>query len=213
MSLKGCGFKGSPFDPCLWIKHSNFGIVLVAVNDDDCLVVGSKKGIIDMINCLTNFDFGLKIEDNLTDSLSCEIQINPEIKTTFVMQPHLINSLIEKFGEEVMNLSNYGTPGTPGTSGTPRFKIVRPEQNGQDKSAVSMLSYLIKYLRPDFTNVVRELSKCMDVASLAAYREMQRVIKFVLDTKLYCLKLQPKHESEEWDLVSYCDSDWLSRRF
>ena len=22
------------------------------------------------------------------------------------------------------------------------------------------------------------------------------------------MKLQPKHESEEWDLVSYCDSDW-----
>jgi hypothetical protein len=22
------------------------------------------------------------------------------------------------------------------------------------------------------------------------------------------LKLQPKHESEKWDLVSYCNSDW-----
>ena len=64
-----------------------------------------------------------------------------------------------------------------------------------------MLLYLIKYLRPDLANVVEELSKCMDGASFAAYREMQEVIKFVLDTKLNCLKLQPKHESEEWDLV------------
>ena len=48
----------------------------------------------------------------------------------------------------------------------------------------------------------------MDGAILAAYKEMQRVIKFVLDTKLCCLKVQPKHGSEEWDLISYGDSDW-----
>ena len=210
ISLKGCGFKGSPVDPCLWIKHSELGIVMVAVYVDDCLVVGSESGIDDMINCLKNCDFGLKVEDNLTDYLSCKININQDTKTTFVMQPHLINSLIEKFGEEVMNLSNYATPGTP------RFKIVRPddedkidlEMQSKYRSGVGMLLYLIKYSRPDLANVVRELSKCMDGASLAAYKEMQRVIKFVLDTKLYCLKLQPKHESEEWDLVSYCDSDW-----
>ena len=71
-----------------------------------------------------------------------------------------------------------------------------------------MLLYLIKYSRTDLANFVREVSKFMEGASLLAYREMQRVIKFVLDTKLYCVKLQQKHESEEWDLVSYCDSDW-----
>jgi hypothetical protein len=48
---------------------------------------------------------------------------------------------------------------------------------------VGMLLYLIKYSRPDIANVVRELSKCMDEANLAAYKEMLRVIKFVLDTK------------------------------
>ena len=104
------------------------------------------------------------------------------------MQPHLINSLIEKFGEEVSNLSMYGTPGTP------RFKIVRPDDEdkidsvmqSKYRSGVGMLLYLIKYSRPDLANVIRELSKCMDDgASLAAYREVQRVIKFVLDTKLY----------------------------
>ena len=43
-----------------------------------------------------NCNFGLKIENNLTDYSSCMIQINQETKTTFVMQPHLINRLIEK---------------------------------------------------------------------------------------------------------------------
>ena len=83
---------------------------MVAVYVDGCLIVGSKNGIKEMINCLINCDFGLKIEDNLTDYLSCKIQINQETKTIFVIKPHLINSLNEKFGEEVMNLSNKMVP-------------------------------------------------------------------------------------------------------
>jgi hypothetical protein len=84
------------------------------------------------------------------------------------MQPHLIKSLIDKFGEKVKNLCNYGTPGTQ------QSKIVRPddadkvdaEMQSKYRSGVGMLLYLIKYLRPDLANVVRELSKCMDGASL-----------------------------------------------
>jgi hypothetical protein len=71
-----------------------------------------------------------------------------------------------------------------------------------------MLLFLIKYSRPDLANVVQELSKCMDAASHAAYKEMLRVMKFVVDTKQYCLKMQPIEEGKDWDLVSYCDSHW-----
>jgi hypothetical protein len=47
----------------------------------------------------------------------------------------------------------------------------------------------------------------MDGANIAANKEMLRVVKFVLDTKDYCLKLNPICENEEWYLVSYSDSD------
>jgi hypothetical protein len=85
--------------------------------------------------------------------------------------------------------------------GTPRFKVVESndvvETIKMDKesiydSGVGMLLYLIKYSRPNIANVVRDLSKCMDEASLATYKEMLRVIKFLLDTKEYCLKLAPE---------------------
>jgi hypothetical protein len=48
----------------------------------------------------------------------------------------------------------------------------------------------------------------MDGANHAGYKEMLRVMKFVLDTKQYCLKMQPVDEGKDWDLISYCDSDW-----
>jgi hypothetical protein len=57
-------------------------------------------------------------------------------------------------------------------------------------------------------NVVRELSKSIDGANVVAYKEMIRVIKFVLDTRITCLRLKPNLDDENWDLMVYSDSEW-----
>jgi hypothetical protein len=75
-------------------------------------------------------------------------------------------------------------------------------QHSKYHSGVGMLLYLIKYSIPDLANAVRKLSQCIDRVNLAAYKEMLRVVKFVLDTNDFCLKLIPICENEEWDLVS-----------
>jgi hypothetical protein len=59
--------------------------------------------------------------------------------------------------------------------------------------------YLIKHSHPDTANVARELSESMDSATMAAYKEMLRVTKFVLDTASYCLEIEPKASQEDWD--------------
>jgi hypothetical protein len=73
-----------------------------------------------------------------------------------------------------------------------------------------MLLYLVKHSRPDIANVVRELSKCMDGATPAANKELKRVIKFVLDTRNYGLKIEPivRKTEDNWDIVIYTDSDY-----
>jgi Reverse transcriptase (RNA-dependent DNA polymerase) len=70
-ALKDCGFKASFVDPCLWIKNSNHGIVLIAIYVDDCLMVRRESDIDDLIEKLKNYDFGLKVKHNLTDYLLC----------------------------------------------------------------------------------------------------------------------------------------------
>jgi hypothetical protein len=68
--------------------------------------------------------------------------------------------------------------------GTPRFKVVKSndvvktiemDKQSRYRSGVGMLLYPIKYSRPDIANVVRELSKWMDGANLAACKEMLHV--------------------------------------
>ena len=43
---------------------------------------------------------------------------------------------------------------------------------------------------------------------MGTYLELLRVIKFVLDTKNYCLKISPKFNSSSLNLKVFCDSDW-----
>jgi hypothetical protein len=155
--------------------------------------------------------FSLKIENNLTDYLSCRVMEDYDMNQVLILQPHLINNLKAKFGKEVERKRVYKTPGTP------RFKIVRPsneddaiDENLQSRyrSGVGMLLYLTKYSRPDLCNVVRELSKCMDKATMGTYLEMLRVIKFVIDTKNFGLRVQPERKLKNWSLRVFCDSDW-----
>ena len=184
---------------------------MIGIYVDDCLVVGKEMQIQELIVALKENGFNLKIEYNLTDYLSCRVIEDVKMNRILILQPHLINNLQAKFGEEVVNKRAYRTPGTP------RFKIVWPDDEAdlidmnlqsRYRSGVGMLLYLTKYSQPDLCNVVRELSKCMDKATMGTYLEMLRVIKFVIDTKHFCLRIQPVSKLKNWSLHVFCDSDW-----
>ena len=72
-----------------------------------------------------------------------------------------------------------------------------------------MLLYLLKHSRPDLSNVVQELSKGMDGAGLEHWKDMLRVIKYVLHTESYGLKMCPNAE-HTWELRGLSDSDFAS---
>jgi hypothetical protein len=63
-----------------------------------------------------------------------------------------------------------------------------------------MLLYLTKYSRPDLCNIVIELAKFMEKATRGTYLEMLRVVKFVIDTKNFCLQIQPELKWKNWSL-------------
>jgi hypothetical protein len=71
------------------------------------------------------------------------------------------------------------------TPGTPRLNIQRPINDikvlnsGLQRnycSGVGMMLYLTKYSCLDISNIVRDLSKCMDLASWGLYQELLCVI-------------------------------------
>jgi len=75
-----------------------------------------------------------------------------------------------------------------------------------------MLLYLLKHSRIDLGNPVRELTKVLKSHALLAYKEMLKIIKFVLDTATMGLKLVPTFTKDqlEWRLLGASASDWAN---
>ena len=204
------GFTQSAADPCLYVRRDKKGVVYLAMYVDDCLCVGDEEALKDAVKRIGKH-FKLKIEETLSDYLSCEILFNKERTKIWIGQPHMIKKIEDTFGEMVKKNQNYKTPGTP------HHRIVKPtEETGKltdeeqklYRTGVGMLLYLVKYSRPDISNAVRELSKGMKEATPDAMKELKRVIKFVLSTKNLGLKMQPMHVTDKWNVVVYSDSDW-----
>lgn len=126
----------------------------------------------------------------------------------------MIKKLQSHFGTLVKGLQTYKTPGTPGQGvRRPREgdEVLDSKMQSLYRSGVGMLLFLLKHSRIDIGNAVRELTKSLSAATPAAYKEMLRVIKFVLDTKNLGLKICPifsKDGNLEWILIAFTDADW-----
>ena len=105
--LKSIGFKESMSDPCLLSKWNQDEILMIGVYVDDCLVVGKDLQIEELIVELKEIGYNLKIENNLTDYLSCRVAEDVKLNQILILHHHLINNLQSKFGEEVANKRVY----------------------------------------------------------------------------------------------------------
>ena len=125
--------------------------------------------------------------------------------------PSTLQSLLEnKFGPLAREVWSHQTPGSP------KFLIMKPiedidkisikdQQNYQ--SGIDMLLYLTKHSCHDLANATRELSKANDGANPAAYKELLCVIKYILNTKNFGLKIEPTGNSNEpWKIVFFSSS-------
>ena len=115
----------------------------------------------------------------------------------------MITKLEKKVREYVKDLQIFKTPGTPGLGTLRNPKItVEKEEHALYRSGVGMLLYLVKHTRPDIAIAVRDLSKALDCPSLAAYKKMFRVLKYVLDTRNLTLRVAPVDmDTDEWSII------------
>jgi len=205
------GFEMSKADPCLLTRRNKNGIVFIGLYVDDCLCIGHDKAIEEVIKLLKENGLKLKTEDKLVDYLSCEVIFNNARDEAWLGQPHLLKNLKKTFGEDVQHLQKYKTPGTPGYGilrNVNEKQRLKPEGQKKYRTGVGMLLYLVKHSRPDIANSVRELSKVIDKPTMAGMKEMQRVIKYVLDTEDTGLSIKPMKEQKKWILHVYSDSDF-----
>jgi hypothetical protein len=191
-------------DPCLFVKQrkTEEPPAFIILYVDDGGIIGSPTIIREVINALSKV-FKVKDLGEMKHFVGCHLIESKDHTTTWIHQPKLIKHLEENFKQYIQTERVYKTPASPKTV------VMRPEENDPlitqsdqslYRSGVGMLLYLVKHSRPDLANSVRELTKVLDGATQAHWKAMIRVIKYVLDTKMQALKLQPKKER---DLKSY----------
>ena len=87
-------------DPCLYIKESaKFRKIHIALYVDDNLIVGHPEALKERIQGPRGEGLVLKVEDDLKDYLSCEIDFSKDKKSVWLGQPHLISNLKKAFGD------------------------------------------------------------------------------------------------------------------
>jgi len=87
---------------------------MVSVYVDDNFCVGHKPALEELIEDLKKNGLLVKVMEDMTDYLSCNISFLQDGKSAWIRQPHLIQKLEEKFRDMVKGLQTYATPGTPG---------------------------------------------------------------------------------------------------
>jgi hypothetical protein len=145
--------------------------------------------------------------------LGCDIHFNADRTAVWLGQPSIIEGIQKRFGE-VLPLKTLRTPSTPG------WVAVRPleddlridEERQRDfRGGVGMLLHLVKHSRPDIANATRELSKVMDGATEGQWKELRRLMKYVVDTKWKGLKMVPDMNKEDvWSIKGFSDSDYCA---
>ncbi len=146
----------------------------------------------------------------LNNYVGCKLILSEDKKTIWVTQPKLIKHLKEHFEEELPT-KEVMIPAAP------RSVIIRPkeeeakiapEQQSKFRTRVGMLLYLVKLSRPEIANAVRELTKVLDGATESHYKAMLRVMKYIMETEVHGLTLNPKQEGSLFRLKGLCDSDF-----
>jgi hypothetical protein len=213
-AMLGLNFEPNIADPCLFTRktkqYATKSFVLIYVDDGG--IFGSKKDIDDILSALS-VDFKIKYLGELEHFVGCHIIENKAKDTIWIHQPKLIKNLKLHFEDLITTTRIFGTPASPKTL------VIRPEEGdtliSKDeqrifRSGVGMLLYLVKHSRPDIANATRELSKVADGATQAHFKYLMRVIKYVLDTETFGLKLKPEKNKELFYLEGLCDSEYAS---
>ena len=95
--------------------------------------------------------------------------------------------------------------------------VLGKEGHQRYRSGVGSLLYLLKHSRPELSNPIRELTRMMSAPTEFHNKEMNRVIRWVLDTPNIGLKMDPKIDLDEdgkviWKMSGICDATWGSSK-
>jgi hypothetical protein len=179
------GYWPSRADPCLFIRKEGKGnrsYLIIYVDDGG---IFARQTEVKRILTELAKHFVVKDLGKMESFVGCKIIENNAKNTIYIHQPKLFNNIKEQFGALVEPLKDFETPAPPQTIIKRPDKgdtLLSPYQQTKYRSGVGMLVYLVKDSRFDILNLVRELSKVADGATIAHWKLLLHNIKYLITT-------------------------------
>ncbi len=201
--LNKLGLTRSWADPCLLIMKEEEQVVLgIAVYVDDCLIVGKKAQVTEIIQEISKL-FKIKALGIAKKYLGCEVRRDIEKGSLTIHQKEYIKGVKNSYGIDPRGMK------TPMICEEPN-KLNEEEVDIKEyQSVVGTLLYASKSTRPDIANAVRNASQNMVSPKKShmdqAYRIMQYLINHAEEGITY-------DQISGLEMTAYVDSNYADKK-
>ncbi|KAD7477833.1 hypothetical protein E3N88_00969 [Mikania micrantha] len=207
--LKNKGYTNNLICPCVFIKKTALGFVIIAVYVDDLNIIGTHKEIHEVITLLKN-EFEMKDLGRTKYCLGLQIEHMPN--GILVHQSNYTERLLKRFNME--NANSLSTPMVVRSLNVENDPF-RPCEDGEEVlgsevpylSAIGALMYLTNCTRPDISFAVNLLARFSSAPTKRHWNGIKHIFRYLRGTTDLGL-FYPNDSKEE--LVGYADAGYLS---
>lgn len=200
------GLTKSAEDPCVYFRHQQGELTILAIFVDDALICSNKKDVFQEITQHLEKQFQIRTM-GADKFLGIDITRNRKERMLFASQPQFTSALLLKFG--MQNCNPKATPADPHTNLTAQMSPgTQEEANAMKKvpyrEAVGSLLYLATTTRPDIAYAVSQVSRFSHNPGNAHWSAVKRILAYLAGTTNYGLRFNLGSKP----LLCYCDADW-----
>ena len=194
-------FIQSLADPCVYVKSTEFGLVIAIVWVDDIIIAGSNTDVLKKAKESLMMRFKMKDLGVLSWFLSIQFKCGKDCIE--MNQRKFVEKILERF-----NMSDCKPKAVPCELGANKTSAVNESEFENVKlyrEIVGSLIYLMTCTRPDLCYVVTYLSQHLSKPMKSHYGMAKQVLRYLKGTHNRCLKFV---KGTQLKLVGYSDSDW-----
>ena len=212
------GFVRSDGDPCLYVKRTKEGVMMIALYVDDLLLATKTKSQTTWIKNMLSDRFDMKDLGEAQVCLGLEIARDRKQKKLWLTQKSYMEKILNRFG--MGECKPVATPMEEPKSPDERIEVISDQDvdaiDVPYREAIGSLMYLMIGSRPDISYAVGKLARFCESPKWKHWIAVKRVLRYVSGTSTMGLcyngsmdgKLIGHRNLDRKDLFGYTDSDW-----
>lgn len=205
-ALISLGFNTSTHDPCMYIKTTTDGPIVVCTYVDDFLIATPTARLMSATLDDIEATMKLKRQGKVHYLLGVKIDYDQEAGHVRLSQEAYTTKMLERFGM----LAAHGkmTPETTGGDDQWYDEEQPKADEGLYRAMVGSLVYLATWTRPDIAHAVQRLSSHLNDPRDPHMTAAKRTLRYLLQTKATGIEYFGSYGT---DLSGMCDASWATK--